>query len=367
MSPSKTYSGHSEEAHPEIYTEVAMPEQPTVKKPGQLSEDKIRQFFEKGWVLVEDFFTPEELEPVRKATERLVDIVAQRLYKAGKISSLHEDLGLFQRLTVLEKESPGASVLVHKLGFLPPEYKALLSHERLVNVLEQVLGPRVAASPVWNIRTKTPNCINGEIPWHQDSGYFAPDSYKTLIPVAWVPLLDATPENGCLQYLEGGHRRGVVCDHLNCWEDTWHVMLDESKIEETLGVSKERDLRTVPVKYGGFLLFNNLIPHRSLENKSNDVRWSLDLRWQRPGEPEGLFGIQQPVLLRDPDKPDLQVDWAPFEDSRHVKQAEYLTEKDREKDELDSTISGPWMKQWRIVHGNKHTKAAGLEEEGPER
>jgi hypothetical protein len=47
------------------------------------------------------------------------------------------------------------------------EFRALLSHERLLNVLEQVLGPRVAASPVWNIRTKTPNCVNGEIPWHQ--------------------------------------------------------------------------------------------------------------------------------------------------------------------------------------------------------
>ena len=42
-----------------------------------------------------------------------------------------------------------------------------MSHERLLNVLEQVLGPRVAASPVWNVRSKTPNCINGEIPWHQ--------------------------------------------------------------------------------------------------------------------------------------------------------------------------------------------------------
>ena len=40
-----------------------------------------------GYVLVEDFFTPEELEPARAASERLVDIVAQRLFKAGKISS----------------------------------------------------------------------------------------------------------------------------------------------------------------------------------------------------------------------------------------------------------------------------------------
>nr|KAG5698092.1 hypothetical protein BaRGS_031782 [Batillaria attramentaria] len=338
MSGTKVYPGHSDVAHPEIYTLVGMPEQPKVKKPGQLPENMVRQFFEKGYVLVEDFFTPQELEPVRQATARLVDIVAQRLYKAGKITDLHEDADLFTRLTLLEEQFPGASVLVHKLGILPPEYRALLSNERLLNVLEQVLGPRVAASPVWNIRTKLPNCVHGEIPWHQDSGYFAPNSYTTLLPVAWIPLLDATPENGCMQYLEGGHKRGIVCDHLNCYGDTWHVMLDESKMEEVLGVSKEKDLITIPVKYGGFILFNNLLPHRSLPNKSNEIRWSLDLRWQRPGEPEGLFGIQQPVLMRDPDQPDLKIDWSPFDESRHKVQAEFTSE-----------------------------KAAGLEAEGPER
>jgi hypothetical protein len=62
----------------------------------------------------------------------------------------------------------------------------------------------------------------------------------------------------------------------------------------------------------------------SLSNTSNDIRWSLDLRWQRPGEPEGLHGIQRPVLMRDPDQPNLTVDWSPFEKSRHFEQAEYL-------------------------------------------
>ena len=35
--------------------------------------------------MVRDFFKKEELEPVLKGLERLVDIQAERLYKAGKI------------------------------------------------------------------------------------------------------------------------------------------------------------------------------------------------------------------------------------------------------------------------------------------
>lgn len=40
-----------------------------------------------GYVIVEDFFTSEELEPVKGAINRLVDDLAHKLYKAGKIPS----------------------------------------------------------------------------------------------------------------------------------------------------------------------------------------------------------------------------------------------------------------------------------------
>lgn len=45
----------------------------------------INLFFSKGYVIVEDFFKPEELEPCKRDIEKLVDEVAQKLYTAGKI------------------------------------------------------------------------------------------------------------------------------------------------------------------------------------------------------------------------------------------------------------------------------------------
>lgn len=39
----------------------------------------------KGYVIVKDFFTKEELEPCKKAIERFVDQLAHKLYNAGKI------------------------------------------------------------------------------------------------------------------------------------------------------------------------------------------------------------------------------------------------------------------------------------------
>ena len=40
-----------------------------------------------GYIKVEDFFTPEELDPIKKEIESLVDDLAKRLHKAGKIKS----------------------------------------------------------------------------------------------------------------------------------------------------------------------------------------------------------------------------------------------------------------------------------------
>ena len=44
---------------------------------------QVKQFFDKGYVLVPSFFTVEEMQPAVEAVEECVDILANRLYLAG--------------------------------------------------------------------------------------------------------------------------------------------------------------------------------------------------------------------------------------------------------------------------------------------
>ena len=37
------------------------------------------------------------------------------------------------------------------------------------------------------------------MPWHQDNAYLDPSGLYTLMPTAWIPLLDANKTNGCMQ------------------------------------------------------------------------------------------------------------------------------------------------------------------------
>ncbi|XP_066263528.1 phytanoyl-CoA dioxygenase domain-containing protein 1 homolog [Branchiostoma lanceolatum] len=347
------------EACPEVYT--TPPVQPKEIKPGQLTREQVKQFFDEGFVLVHDFFTPEELQPSRDATEALVGALAERLYQAGKIKHTYRDADLFKRLTLIEEEFPGTCALLLKEGKIQKAYCDLWVNDRLLNVMEQLVGPEIAGNPLWNLRPKVPSNDETTVPWHQDNCYTLPESLGTLIPVAWIPLLDATVENGCMQVVRGGHRRGVTADHVGVVGGTWYVEVLEEEMERTLGVDMKTDVVTCEVPYGGVLFINNAIPHRSLPNKTEQIRWSLDLRWQDPAKPSGFWGNRKPILMRSANDPKYQVpqsDWDKFYSADRGSELERSTGLSGEEvDEFDTTVHGPWLTRWPIVRHNRHTRA----------
>lgn len=73
-----------------------------------------------------------------------MEILADKLYRGGKIQDKCEKAGFYERLILLEKQFKGAAVLMHKLGYLPPGFRNLWSNERLLNVVEQFIGPDIA-------------------------------------------------------------------------------------------------------------------------------------------------------------------------------------------------------------------------------
>ena len=46
-------------------------------------------------------------------------------------------------------------------------FRDLWSNPRLLNVVEQLIGPDIKGHPVWNLRTKTPQNEATTVPWHQ--------------------------------------------------------------------------------------------------------------------------------------------------------------------------------------------------------
>lgn len=352
------WPGYSEESHPEVFDIRAMPPKPKKTKPGQLSDEQVRQYFEEGYVMIEDFFTKEELDACLRDFEVLVENLAQKLYKGGKIKDVYAECDVFQRLIKLNEEFPGAAVLLHKIGRLPQSVRDLWSNERLLNVIEQVLGPDISGMPNWNLRTKTPYNEELTVPWHQDAAYLDNDAYKVLLATVWIPFLDTNRNNGCMEVVPKGHRSGRVAMHQCCSGGTWYIMLEEDEMKKSLGVSA-KDRVICPIPYGGFLLFNNTIPHRSLENFSDQVRWSVDLRFKKTGLPNGMFGLKPDVEMRSSKNPKLKIDWETFDSiDRTVVQTKSVQDlvKTTEDPDFDTTVQGPWMRKWELTNLNVHAK-----------
>ena len=306
-----------------------------------LSEAQLSQFDRDGFLIVEDFFPDDVLAPVIAEIDDIVDDLARRLHRAGKIRGLHEDEGFTTRLTRLEEEFAGAATLVHIRGILGPAMARLWTDRRLLDVIEQLLGPEIAGHPVWNLRSKTPVNPLATVPWHQDTAYLAEGAETTFQPTAWIPLVDATGENGTLQVIRGAHR-GAVCRHAlenkSGHPRSWYLVIPPEELPAG-------EVVTCEMRKGSFLLFNQLLPHRSTENLSRTIRWSVDLRWQRPGESSGFEGIKDCILMRSA-QPGFRLSWGDWVAENRIAAGMVAAAGQGSRDEFDATVSGPWMLRW---------------------
>lgn len=324
-------------------------------KPGQLNDAELKQFFEEGYVLVKNYFTEDELLPVIEDLKWLMDRMAKKLFQAGKIKDMYEQADFFERATLLNKDLPGFGILLHKRDHLSKAIRNLWSCEKLLNFAEQVLGTAdIMGHPTWNIRCKIPHFQETVVPWHQDHAYLTGEA-EMLIPTAWIPLLNTNRSNGCMEVIPNGHRSGKIATHTCCVGPTWYVDLAEEEMK-SLGVDA-KDAVLCEVPFGGVLFFNNLIPHRSLSNTSDQTRWSLDLRWHKKGT-SNCLGVERSVKMRQANNSvPFKIDWAGNIDEIMEKGYNGESVEDTREDDFETVIHGPWMNRWKLVSHNKHTEA----------
>lgn len=144
--------------------------------------------------LKENILSDEDLQPSIDAINILVEELAQDLLSKGRITEdqLHEDKGFLDRLTHLDKEFPNASVWLHKQPFqMPSAFQNLWSHESLLGVAEQMLGPDIAGHPVWNLRTKVPAFDQATVV--KSHNFFMKDFFYTLCHRIFLTVIAVAP------------------------------------------------------------------------------------------------------------------------------------------------------------------------------
>lgn len=248
----------------------------TAIQPYRLTDEQLAQFDREGYLVVEDVFTDEELQPVIDEITAEIDRRARELVAAGELSSTYEEEDFEHRLGRISAETDKVALSIWNGSLAGPAFFELIRYPKLLDVAEQFCGPEIIASSVYRLRPKIPHYDYGAVPWHQDSGYTEPYCDRYLMVTVWLPLVDATRERGCLWVIPGVHKGDVMTHRA-------HAALRYLEIPpEAL---PEAGPVCVPVRKGSVLLLTNRTPHASFDNASDVVRWSMDLRYQSASLP----------------------------------------------------------------------------------
>lgn len=257
----------------------------------RLTKEQLDFFQDEGYLVVDDVFAAQELDPLREEMSERIDDKLKQLLAAGRLQpeDSFAEADFDRRLAMVAGKNMAAAmeVIAHLEGNMGSGYtgKALFEtivHPKLISVVEDLIGPDIIGSSAYYVRPKLPNSSRGVVPWHQDSAYFLPHCDQFLIITCWLPLVEATVENGCLTLLPKAHKSSALLrHHAFPGAGSSLVIKDEDLISDEQPVS-------VPVPLGGAVFFTNKTPHCSTPNNSDAVRWSFDLRFQSMNAPNNI-------------------------------------------------------------------------------
>lgn len=245
-----------------------------------MTDTEIQTFHENGYHVAEDVFPNEILQQVIDEISQVVDERARQAFEDGEIRDIYEDADFEHRLALLNAQSKQIASSMWNSNLVMPSFFHLMRTPKLLDIVEQLVGPEIIASSVYRLRPKVPSHDQSAVPWHQDSGYFEPYCDQSLVLTVWLPLVDATEENGCLWVKPRGHLSKQVVPHRQR-EGKPYLEIPDDVLNDMPG----DDPVCVPVKKGGCLMLTNLLPHGSYENRTDMVRWSMDLRYQSAALP----------------------------------------------------------------------------------
>ncbi len=219
----------------------------------KLSDEQIQHFEELGFVSGIKLLDDAQVEQLRI---ELIEIMDPQHPKHHLLYEFHSN----------ESEDPDR-IVFHSLGHwrMTPGFHDVLWNPAFGVVASQLLGGRSVR--FWHDQLfLKPAKHGGVVAWHQDYSYWT-RTHPMQHLTAWVGLDDATIENGCLYYVPGSHK--------------WGLLEKPSLTGEMIGLTKfltNEQVKAldnaIPVKMNkGYASFHHpLLVHGSFENNSGNPR-----------------------------------------------------------------------------------------------
>lgn len=183
------------------------------------------QLNENGYIVIEDFLTPEEVDSLFQAgralcmeapqTNRKIfstikqeDAQGKELYfmeSGDKVRYFFEKGAVGEEGQLLVDPMIALNKVGHALHVEHPTFNAITFSNRVREICWQLNYNRPAVCQSMYIY-KNPG-VGGEVTPHQDSWFLHTEPNSAV--GFWLALEDCTLQNGCLQFIKGSHKSGV--------------------------------------------------------------------------------------------------------------------------------------------------------------
>ena len=228
-----------------------------------LTKEQIDHFHREGYLAIENLTPLRDVSRLRKAYDRIFET------RAGREVGDQFDLAGTD-----EDEKPALlPQILNPVQYAPEMNKSLL----LVNathIARQLLGPKSTCQIAHAILK--PAGIGAETPWHQDAAYWDPSFIYTSLSI-WVPLQEANPENGCMEFVPVSHRLDVLSHmHINNDPRIHGLQLAPGEMHHVATHVK------CPLPPGGATIHGPYMLHHTGPNTSSMPRRALILKAELP-------------------------------------------------------------------------------------
>lgn len=273
-----------------------------------LTPQQISEFYEKGFLIIEDVLSESDMQAVRSEYSAIIDREAPRLVAEGKLSQTYAELPFEERYTKILHELDDMYALYQHLDISlpllqdmpkdaslnagPAVFNHILTNPNILNIAEGILNtPELYSNPVQHTRIKPPasalpegTAVDSNVArsgWHQDEAVLTDDVGEIDMLTVWVAMTDANRENGCMMCVEGSHIKEMTmhCPGSHA-QSSAEIFIPDDLIDQDRVVDLE-------VGKGGVVLLHQRTEHGSYDNQSDQIRWSFDLRYNKIGQKTG--------------------------------------------------------------------------------
>jgi phytanoyl-CoA hydroxylase len=249
---------------------------------GLLKRSDLKRYTKQGFLILKDFLPDTVLNGVIADIESGIERGVQESLNAGKISVTFADAPFDKRLALIEKEfGLGSGVGRHVFGkqLKTAGMFSLMTHPLLLDLAESCVGSEILVHPQFNCQAKRPRETFSRHQWHQDLVFLDQKAANTPMLNLWIPLVGITNSNGCLEVIPGSHLEGLK-PHLG-------RIPGDKKIHVADRHLPKRCVVTCLIERGDLIMFHPKLIHRSQPNRSQKLRWTVDIRYSNSDLPSG--------------------------------------------------------------------------------